>query len=86
MVITSCLFSFLNLQDTDPLGAILLSNYTITKAPEINRKFVFKASKYGQRTYYFQADAEEDMTGWASAMASAADVSNKVSGKLRGSF
>ena len=39
----------------------MLTNYTITKAPEVNRKFAFKATKYGQRTYMFQAETEEDM-------------------------
>lgn len=48
-------------KEKDPLGAILLKNYTVTRAPEINRKHTFKIVKYGQRTYYFQADSEEDM-------------------------
>ena len=65
-------------QDADPLGAILLTNYTITKAPEVNRKHTFKAVKYGQRTYMFQAESEADMNRWANAMSCAATANTKV--------
>jgi hypothetical protein len=73
-----CLYYYKTQTDKDPLGAILLHNYTITKAPEINRKHVFKATKYGQRTYYFQSDTDEDMNRWASAMSSAAMATAKA--------
>ena len=56
----------------------MLTNYTVTKAPESNRKHTFKAHKYGQRTYYFQAESEDDMNRWASALSNAAKVSTKV--------
>ena len=52
---------FCHCQEKDPLGAILLINYTLTRAPEVNRKHTFKIVKYGQRDYFFQADSEEDM-------------------------
>ena len=65
-------------QEADPLGAILLTNYTITKAPEVNRKHTFKAVKYGQRTYMFQAESEADMNRWANAMSCAATANTKV--------
>ena len=65
-------------QDLHPLGAILLTNYTITKAPEVNRKHTFKAAKYGHRTYMFQAESEEDMNRWANAMSAAATANTKV--------
>ncbi|CAH1773294.1 unnamed protein product, partial [Owenia fusiformis] len=61
-----------NFKDEDPLGAIPLLNYTITKATEINKKFAFKATKYGARTYVLIADNENDMNSWANAMNQAA--------------
>ena len=55
-----------------------MTNYTITKAPEMNRKHTFKAVKYGQRTYMFQAESEADMNRWANAMSCAATANTKV--------
>ena len=39
----------------------MLSGYTVSRAPEVNRKHTFKLYKYGLRTYYFQADSSKDM-------------------------
>ena len=43
------------------MGAILLSNYSITRVADVGKRFEFKATKYGQRSYFFQAECEQDM-------------------------
>lgn len=70
----NCLYYYKNEQDKDPLGAILLANYTIVKATDINKRHAFKATKYGEgvRTYYFVAESETDMNRWATSLNEAA--------------
>ena len=53
---------FLFLQDVDPLGAVPVVNYTVTKAPEVNNDWAFKLTKYNAKTYYFSALIEMDMS------------------------
>ena len=65
-------------QDTDPLGAILLNMYTVTKASDVSRPHCFKLSKYDARTYYFQAKDEGEMALWAEKIRSATDKENVV--------
>jgi hypothetical protein len=49
-------------QDVDPLGAVPVVNYTVTKAPEVNNDLAFKLTKYNAKTYYFAADNEMNMS------------------------
>lgn len=51
------------LQDTgEPLGAVVLHGYTISKASsDLKKPHSFKAVKGGARTYYFAADTDEEM-------------------------
>ncbi|XP_023931803.1 uncharacterized protein LOC106176737 [Lingula anatina] len=74
----NCLYYYKTEKEKDPLGAILLSNYTITKATDIHKRHAFKALKYGSRTYYFVAQSEEEMSRWADALNQAAQTSNKM--------
>lgn len=49
-------------QDNSPVGAIVLRNYTVSKACHDSRKqFAFKMVKGGARSYYFSADTEQEM-------------------------
>lgn len=48
-------------QDPTPAGAVILTNYTVTRAVEANKRFAFKLAKGGARTYYFAANSEEEM-------------------------
>ncbi len=43
---------------------------------------MFKAVKYGQRSYLFQAESEGDMNRWANAMSAAATDNTKVRGSV----
>ena len=52
-------------EDWDPLGAVLLTNYTLSKANDVSRPHCFKLSKFSARTYIFQAESEASMTLWA---------------------
>ena len=53
-------------QDTSPLGAIVLRNYTISKACNDCRKpFSFKVVKGGGRSYYLCAESEAEMSRWS---------------------
>ncbi|KAH9515727.1 b(0,+)-type amino acid transporter 1 [Bulinus truncatus] len=68
--------------DTDPLGAIPLYGYTISRHTETSRDFCFKAEKYGARTYYFMTDSRDQMTGWVAALTEAAARSKKRTVKI----
>ena len=60
-----------------PCGAVVLSNYSISKGLEVNRKFCFKLSKGGARTYYFCAADETGMRQWMMALMDAAQRSSE---------
>lgn len=48
--------------EADPLGAIVLRKYTVSKVGrDIKRENSFKLKKGGARTYVFGADSYEDM-------------------------
>ena len=47
-------------QDVDPLGAIPLAGYTVSRHGDTS-KFGFKAEKFDNRTYFFMADTRDDM-------------------------
>ena len=50
------------LQESQALGAIVLRNYTISKAVhDVKRAFAFKLVKGGSRTYCLCADSEQEM-------------------------
>lgn len=66
-----CLYYYKNEQESDPLGAIPLSGYTVSRHGDAH-KFGFKAEKYNNRTYHFMAESREDMTNWVGAMNDAA--------------
>ena len=56
----------LSLQDTRALGAIVLRNYTVSKAiHDVKRSCAFKLAKGGSRTYYLCADTEQEMNKYA---------------------
>lgn len=38
-----------------------MSNYVIIRGSDCGRGSVFKLVKYGQKTYYIQADSDEEM-------------------------
>ncbi|XP_052272301.1 uncharacterized protein LOC127872880 [Dreissena polymorpha] len=67
----SCLYYYKNDQETDPLGAIPLNGYVVTRYGDLN-KFGFKADKFNSRTMRFSADSRADMTSWVEAMNNAA--------------
>lgn len=53
---------FLIKDNIRPLGAVVLHNYTISKASSETKKlFCFKAVKGGARTYFFAAEDEVTM-------------------------
>ncbi|CAG5128361.1 unnamed protein product [Candidula unifasciata] len=73
----NCLYYYKNEQETDPLGAVPLGGYTISRHTETSKDFCFKAEKYGGRTYYFVADNRDQMTEWVSALTEAAARSKR---------
>lgn len=58
--------------DRKPLGMIILPAFTISDAPEIKKKFAFKAAHAGMRTYFFFTDSKEDMLKWMNYLSLAA--------------
>ncbi|XP_060600459.1 uncharacterized protein LOC132753923 isoform X2 [Ruditapes philippinarum] len=67
----NCLYYYKNEKETDPLGAIPLNCYTVSRHGDLN-KFGFKAEKYNSKTFYFMAESREQMTNWVGAMNDAA--------------
>ena len=47
-------------QENDPLGAIPLSGYTVSRYGDLH-KLGFRAEKYNSKTFYFMAETREDM-------------------------
>lgn len=64
----NCLYYYNKQKDKSPCGAIILANYSISKAPEINKPHCFKLTKGGARTYYMCAGSDVDMRKWMMAM------------------
>ncbi|XP_045181882.2 uncharacterized protein LOC123540709 [Mercenaria mercenaria] len=67
----NCLYYYKNEKETDPLGAIPLNCYTVSRHGDLN-KFGFKAEKYNSKTFYFMAENREQMTNWVGALNDAA--------------
>lgn len=55
------------MQEVDPLGAVVLTNYTLVKARDAGKQHAFKIIKYKARTYYFYTETEEDMNRYVEA-------------------
>lgn len=72
----NCLYYYKNSKDKVPCGVIILSNYSVSKAPEINKNYCFKLTKGGARTYYMCAGSDSDMKKWMMAMMDASKVSS----------
>ncbi|PFX19682.1 uncharacterized protein LOC111337864 [Stylophora pistillata] len=75
----NCLYYYNKQKDKAPCGAIILSNYSISKAPEINKPYCFKLTKGGARTYYMCAGSDVDMRKWMMAMMDAIKGSSSSS-------
>ncbi|XP_033127668.1 uncharacterized protein LOC117125310 isoform X2 [Anneissia japonica] len=73
----NCLYYYKTSKDVDPLGAIVLANYTVVKAWDLDKPFAFKLSKFKARTYYFHTTSEEERTKWASAITDATNPTIK---------
>ena len=54
-----------------------MSNYSVSKAPEVNKNHCFKLTKGGARTYYMCAASESEMKKWMVSMMNAAKESAK---------
>lgn len=67
----NCLYYYKTEKDADPLGAIPLTGYTVSRHGDLS-KFGFKAEKFDHRTYFFMADIRDDMAKWVGAMNEAA--------------
>lgn len=72
-----CLYYYKTSKDKVPCGAIILSNYSVSKAPEINKGHCFKLTKGGAKTYFLCAASEADMKKWMVAMMDAIKESAK---------
>ncbi|XP_050407802.1 uncharacterized protein LOC126823026 [Patella vulgata] len=68
----NCLYYYKTDQELDPLGAIPLSGYCISRYTDTTKEFCFKAEKYGARTYYFMTDSREEMSQWVGVLTEAA--------------
>ncbi|XP_071143512.1 uncharacterized protein [Mytilus edulis] len=73
----NCLYYYKHQGDADPLGAIPMLNYTVSRHQDSSKEFCFKAEKYGAKTYYFSVENREDMARWVGAMNEASMASKK---------
>ncbi|PIK58152.1 hypothetical protein BSL78_04952 [Apostichopus japonicus] len=67
-----CLYYYKTQEDVDPLGAVVLTNYTLVRARDAGKSHSFKITKYKARTYYFYTENESEMSSWAKAITEAA--------------
>ncbi|XP_030830180.1 titin homolog [Strongylocentrotus purpuratus] len=74
----NCLYFYKTENDKLPQGAIVLQNYTVTKARDAGKQFSFKLTKEGARTYVFYTANEEEMSSWGKAINDAANPSHKT--------
>jgi hypothetical protein len=66
-------------EDTRALGAIVLRNYTVSKAIyDMKKPFTFKLVKGGSRSYCLCADTEQEMNKWAQVLTEAATLKGRV--------
>ncbi|XP_022083381.1 LOW QUALITY PROTEIN: uncharacterized protein LOC110975307 [Acanthaster planci] len=72
----NCLYYYKTEDDVEPLGAIVLSNYTVMKARDVGKPFAFKLTKCKARTYYFYTATEDEMSRWAKSITEAAKTQN----------
>uniref|UniRef100_UPI00358E1144 pleckstrin homology domain-containing family A member 5-like isoform X3 n=1 Tax=Myxine glutinosa TaxID=7769 RepID=UPI00358E1144 len=74
-----CLFYYKDSKEDFTLGSISLPSFQISPVDaedKINRRFAFKAMHAGMRTYYFAADAADEMKAWMETMGHACTVQN----------
>ncbi|XP_033640520.1 uncharacterized protein LOC117300807 isoform X1 [Asterias rubens] len=72
----NCLYYYKTEEDVEPLGAIVLCNYTVVKARDVGKAFAFKLTKCKARTYYFYTVTEEETSRWAKHITEAAKPQN----------
>ncbi|XP_038052114.1 uncharacterized protein LOC119724888 isoform X2 [Patiria miniata] len=72
----NCLYYYKTEDDVEPLGAIVLCNYTVMKARDVGKSYAFKLTKCKARTYYFYTATEEEMSRWAKNITEAAKPQN----------
>eukprot|EP00111_Clytia_hemisphaerica_P003390 TCONS_00009681-protein len=70
----NCLYYYKNEQDPTPAGAVILTKYQVTRAVEANKRFSFKLTKGGARTYYFAANSEDEMKKWMKNLGEAVTI------------
>ncbi|XP_071479940.1 uncharacterized protein [Diadema antillarum] len=73
----NCLYYYKTETDILPQGAIVLQNYTVTKARDAGKQFSFKLTKVGARTHYFYTSSDEEMSRWGKAISEAANPERK---------
>ena len=64
----NCLYYYKHAKDKEPCGVIVLCNYSVSKAPEVNKRHCMKLTKGGARTYYMCAGSEDERKQWMVAL------------------
>ncbi|GAB6030194.1 hypothetical protein CHUAL_005870 [Chamberlinius hualienensis] len=73
-----CLYYYKNQQSKEPLGAVMLLNYSVSRALDVGRPFAFRLTKFGSASYCFAADDEENMNRWASLINQYSSMSGQI--------
>ncbi|XP_072029642.1 uncharacterized protein [Amphiura filiformis] len=62
------LYYYKTKEDAEPLGAIVLCNYTVVKARDVGKPNAFKLTKHKARTFHMYSQTAEEMNSWAKAI------------------
>nr|CAD7595190.1 unnamed protein product [Timema genevievae] len=60
----NCLYYYKNDNESQPLGALMLANYTATRTPDSGRPYSFQVLRKGAAGLHLAADGEESATRW----------------------
>eukprot|EP00118_Oscarella_pearsei_P008819 m.47370 g.47370 ORF g.47370 m.47370 type:complete len:641 (+) comp33779_c1_seq6:567-2489(+) len=76
-----CLFYYKGAAEDQVLGNIVLPGYKVepvVKEDKVRRKFAFKATHAGMRTYYFAAESKEMMMKWVNLLTVASLMMGRI--------
>ena len=71
----NCLFW---VQDSQPVGAVMLLKYEVEPTPEASRPYSFAIKKQGAPSHYLAADTEDAAARWSTVIREAVERNNQV--------
>nr|CAD7443410.1 unnamed protein product [Timema bartmani] len=75
----NCLYYYKNDNESQPLGALMLANYTATRTPDSGRPYSFQVLRKGAAGLHLAADGEESATRWLAVVSHSIERNAQVS-------